>query len=65
MGKTYRQEKTFGNKKKRPRLNNHRDLPDTQDSPDDEEEFYAKAIRPKELPFDTPEDRSYPQDDQD
>ena len=38
MGKTFRREKTYGNRK--PRLNNHRDLPDYQDDILDEEDIF-------------------------
>ena len=37
MGRTFRREKTYG--QRRPRLNNHRDLPDYQDDLLDEEDL--------------------------
>jgi hypothetical protein len=37
MGRTFRREKTYGNR--RPRLNSHRDLPDYQDDIIDEEDL--------------------------
>jgi hypothetical protein len=39
MGRTFRREKTYG-QPRRPRLNNHRDLPDYQDDLLDEEDLF-------------------------
>ena len=39
MGRTYRREKTFGTPR-RPKLNNHRDLPDYQDDLLDDEDLF-------------------------
>ena len=38
MGRTFRREKTYG-QPRRPKLNNHRDLPDYQDDLLDEEDL--------------------------
>tara|TARA_R100001510_G_C7455260_1_gene78283 strand:+ start:262 stop:474 length:213 start_codon:yes stop_codon:yes gene_type:complete len=53
MGRTFRKEKTYGQKKSR--LNSHRDLPDYQDEMidgdeyfDDEEEFLYGKLHSKE-----------------
>lgn len=50
MGKTHRKEKTFKNR--RPRLNNHRDLPDYQDNeygPWDEEDYFWEKLEDEQL----------------
>jgi hypothetical protein len=62
MGKTYRKEKSFGNRK--PRLNSHRDLPDfMEDFADEEEDFYYAKLHPEEQNVERPEDESSGQTD--
>jgi len=63
MGRTFRKEKTYGQKKSR--LNSHRDLPDYQDEMidgdeyfDDEEEFLYGKLHSKEQDVVRSEDES-------